>query len=65
MNESQRRTTIVVAHHLSTILHADRILFLQNGQIIEQGSHDQLLERAGAYAEFYRTQWSSPAPEPA
>jgi len=64
-NLSRGRTTIVVAHHLSTILHADRILFLQSGQIIEEGSHDQLLERAGAYAEFYRTQWSSPAPEPA
>lgn len=62
---SRGRTTIVVAHHLSTILHADRILFLAGGRIVEQGSHEQLLERAGAYAEFYRTQWSLPAPEPA
>ena len=62
---SRGRTTIVVAHHLSTILHADRILFLQHGRIVEQGSHDQLLQSAGAYAEFYRTQWSLPAPEPA
>ncbi len=65
VNLSRGRTTIVVAHHLSTILHADRILFLQNGRIVEQGSHDQLLQSAGAYAEFYRTQWSLPAPEPA
>ena len=59
---SRGRTTIVVAHHLSTVLHADRILFLQNGRIVEQGSHEQLLERSGAYAEFYRTQWSIPEP---
>ncbi len=61
-NLSRGRTTIVVAHHLSTILHADRILFLQNGRIVEQGSHEQLLERSGPYAEFYRTQWSIPEP---
>ena len=61
-NLSRGRTTIVVAHHLSTILHADRILFLQNGRIVEQGSHEQLLERSGAYAQFYRTQWSIPEP---
>src|SRR5262249_28056417 len=65
MNLSRGRTTIVVAHHLSTILHRDRILFLQNGRIVEQGSHDQLLERAGAYAEFYRTQWPVGAHDPA
>ena len=65
LNLSHGRTTIVVAHHLSTILHADRILFLKNGCIIEQGSHEQLLDRAGAYAEFYRTQSTSPSPEPA
>jgi len=64
-NLSRGRTTIVVAHHLSTILHADRILFLEGGRIVEQGSHEQLLERAGAYAEFYRTQWALPTPEPA
>jgi len=63
-NLSRGRTTIVVAHHLSTILHADRILFLESGRIVEQGSHEELLERAGAYAEFYRTQWSLPTPEP-
>jgi len=64
VNLSRGRTTIVVAHHLSTILHADRILFLQNGRIIEQGSHEQLLVRAGAYAEFYRTQWAVSASDP-
>ncbi|TMQ62940.1 MAG: ABC transporter ATP-binding protein [Candidatus Eisenbacteria bacterium] len=64
-NLSRGRTTIVVAHHLSTILHADRILFLEAGRIVEQGSHEQLLRRSGAYAEFYRTQWALPTPEPA
>jgi len=55
-NLRRGRTTIIVAHHLSTISSADRILFLQGGRIVEQGSHEQLLERSGAYAEFYRTQ---------
>jgi ABC-type multidrug transport system fused ATPase/permease subunit len=64
-NLSRGRTTIVVAHHLSTILHADRILFLEGGRIIEQGSHEQLLKCAGAYSAFYRTQWSLPTPESA
>jgi len=64
-NLSRGRTTLVVAHHLSTILHADRILFLEAGRIVEQGSHEQLLRRSGAYAEFYRTQWALPTPEPA
>ena len=61
-NLRRGRTTIVVAHHLSTILHADRILFLKSGRIVEQGSHEELLERSGPYAEFYRTQWSIPEP---
>ncbi len=48
-------TAIVIAHRLSTVRAADRIIVLQKGAIIEQGSHDQLLERGGHYAELYNT----------
>ena len=41
------RTTLVVAHHLSTVLHADRLVFLRDGAIVEQGTHQNLLARGG------------------
>src|SRR5207244_106585 len=53
------RTTLVVAHHLNTVLDADRIVFLRDGRIVEQGTHEGLLTRGGAYAEFFFTQWKS------
>ncbi len=49
------RTAIVIAHRLSTVRHADRIIVLRHGAIIEQGSHDGLLARGGHYAELYNT----------
>ena len=49
------RTAIVIAHRLSTIKQADRIVVLRTGRIIEQGSHQQLLEAGGHYAELYNT----------
>ena len=48
------RTSFVVAHRLSTIRHADRVLLLDNGEIIERGTHNELLEKAGRYANLYR-----------
>ncbi|MDQ0194681.1 ABC transporter ATP-binding protein [Paenibacillus wynnii] len=50
------RTTLVIAHRLSTIRHADTILVLNQGQIVEQGRHDELLRRNGLYARMYRLQ---------
>jgi ATP-binding cassette subfamily B protein len=50
------RTSIVVAHRLSTILHADEILVLQHGEIRERGSHRELLARQGLYQRLYQLQ---------
>jgi len=52
----QNRTTIVIAHRLHTIMHADAILVVENGEIVERGCHDDLLRRGGRYASFFRLQ---------
>ncbi|HVT82652.1 MAG TPA: ABC transporter ATP-binding protein [Phycisphaerae bacterium] len=51
------RTTIVIAHRLSTIMHADSIVVLVDGKIVEQGSHDELLERRGVYHDMFTQQF--------
>jgi len=51
------RTSIVIAHRLTTILKADQILVVKDGRITEQGSHDELLARGGTYRELYETQF--------
>jgi ATP-binding cassette subfamily B protein len=57
------RTTIVVAHRLSTIMHADKILVIEGGKICETGRHDELLRRGGRYASFFRLQLQHDAPD--
>jgi len=52
----ERRTTIVIAHRLHTIMHADAILVVEGGEIVERGRHDDLLRRGGRYASFFRLQ---------
>ncbi|OJU24315.1 MAG: ABC transporter ATP-binding protein [Nitrobacter sp. 62-13] len=52
----QNRTTIVIAHRLHTIMHADAILVVEGGEIVERGRHDELLRSAGRYASFFRLQ---------
>ena len=54
----KNRTGFVIAHRLSTIVDADNILLMQNGNIIEQGSHAQLLAQNGAYAGLYNSQFA-------
>lgn len=51
------RTTFVIAHRLSTVQHADRILVLENGRIVEDGTHQQLLELGGLYSRLYELQF--------
>ena len=50
------RTTLVIAHRLSTVRHADRIVVIEDGAIVEQGRHDDLLQRHGVYAKLWRVQ---------
>lgn len=57
-NLMRNRTTFVIAHRLSTIKHADTIVVMEHGQIVEQGPHDQLLKRNGAYRRLFDAQFS-------
>ena len=57
------RTSFVIAHRLSTIRDADLILVMEDGAIVEQGTHDELLDRGGAYARLHRAQFSRPMVE--
>ncbi|MFH8474240.1 ABC transporter ATP-binding protein [Streptomyces sp. NPDC018000] len=59
------RTAVVIAHRLSTVRAADLILVVENGQIVERGTHEELLAAGGRYEELYRTQFASPGTEAA
>jgi ATP-binding cassette, subfamily B, bacterial len=54
--ESADVITVLIAHRLSTVLHADRIYVLERGRIVEQGHHDELLDRKGLYYAMWRQQ---------
>lgn len=57
------RTSIVIAHRLSTIEHADRIIVMRTGAIVEEGSHDELLQAGGAYCDVYNTYFRHQSPD--
>ncbi|HEU4786622.1 MAG TPA: ATP-binding cassette domain-containing protein, partial [Gemmatimonadaceae bacterium] len=53
------RSTLIIAHRLSTVRRADRVIALEHGHILEQGTHDELLEENGLYARLYRAgEWT-------
>jgi ATP-binding cassette subfamily B protein len=54
----KNRTSFVIAHRLSTIKNADLILVLKDGDVIEQGNHEQLMKKNGFYTELYNSQFS-------
>ena len=58
---SEGRTSFVIAHRLSTIRNADLILVMKDGDIVEQGSHEELLAKNGFYAELYNSQFDETA----
>lgn len=51
------RTSLVIAHRLSTVIHADKIIVISNGQVMEEGTHKELLDKGGAYANLYLKQF--------
>lgn len=53
----QERTSFVIAHHLSTIQDADKIIVINHGQIVESGNHQSLLAKGGFYADLYQSQF--------
>lgn len=56
---TEGRTSFIIAHRLSTIKNADKILVMQEGNIVEQGTHEELLKKNGAYAELYNSQFQN------
>ncbi len=54
------RTSFVIAHRLSTVRDADLILVMESGRIVEQGTHDELLDARGAYFRLYTSQFTGP-----
>jgi subfamily B ATP-binding cassette protein MsbA len=61
----QGRTTVVIAHRLSTIVDADSIFVMEDGRILEAGTHAELIARGGAYAKLYAMQFASDQDEEA
>ena len=58
---TEHRTSFVIAHRLSTIKNADLILVMREGDVVESGTHDQLMEKGGFYADLYNSQFEQAA----
>ena len=55
----RNRTAVVIAHRLSTIAQSSQIVVMHEGEVVERGTHDELLKRQGAYHQLYTMQWAS------
>ena len=55
---AEGRTTLVIAHRLSTVRHADKIVVMENGRVVEEGTHDDLLAKEGVYARLHAMQFA-------
>ena len=53
----KNRTSFIIAHRLSTIINADKIIVMKDGQVVETGKHEELLEKNGVYAGLYKAQF--------
>jgi ATP-binding cassette, subfamily B, bacterial HlyB/CyaB len=56
------RTVLIIAHRLSAVRQAHRIITLERGRIVESGTHDELMRAGGRYSQLYRTQMGAPLP---
>jgi subfamily B ATP-binding cassette protein MsbA len=61
INLMRGRTTLIIAHRLSTVMHADRIVVLEGGRICEMGTHSELLQKSGVYRRLYDLQFRETA----
>ena len=59
LNERNDTTKIIIAHRISAVRHADEIIYLDNGEVAERGTHEELLERRGLYHETYMAQYGA------
>ena len=56
VNSMSDKTLMIITHRLTTVKHVDKIIFIENGEILESGSHSELMQLGGKYYELYKTQ---------
>ena len=58
INNLKEKTILFITHKLTSVINVDRILYIENGQIVENGSHQELIEKHGKYYKMFKTQYS-------